>query len=193
MAYSEEELFDILNEDGTRTGRTKARGLVHRDGDLHGASHVFVIRRNAGRLQVLMQKRSADKDSFPSCWDTSAAGHLDTGENFDKAAVRELKEELGVSGPVLKYIFTQKVEYTENFYDKPFHDNEIDHVYIAEIDEPEDYFRPESGEVECVQWQDADRVLAALRADDPAYCVRREEFEQLVELLNTNRIRTEYA
>lgn len=193
MAYSEEELFDILNEDGTRTGRTKARGLVHRDGDLHGASHVFVIRRVAAKLQVLMQKRSADKDSFPSCWDTSAAGHLDVGEDFDKAAVRELREELGVSGPEPKYIFTQKVEYTENFYGKPFHDNEIDHVYIVEIDEAEDYFQPEPGEVECVQWQDADRVLAVLRADDPAYCVRREEFEQLVELLNTNRIRTEYA
>ena len=183
MAYSREELFDILNEDGTRTGRTKARGLVHRDGDLHGASHVFVIRQDAGRLQVLMQKRSADKDSFPSCWDTSAAGHLDAGEDFDQAAIRELREELGVSGPVPEYIFTQRVEYTETFYEKPFHDNEIDHVYIAEVDKPESWFSPEPGEVECVEWQDAEKVLAALQADDPAYCVRREEFEQLIYIL----------
>ncbi len=186
MAYTEDELFDILNEDGSRTGCTKARGLVHRDGDLHGASHVFVIRRVAAKLQVLMQKRSADKDSFPSCWDTSAAGHLDVGEDFDSAAVRELREELGVSGPEPQYLFTQRVEYREIFYGKPFHDNEIDHVYIVEIDEPEDYFRPEPDEVECVQWQDAERVLEALRADDPAYCVRREEFEQLTDILGRN-------
>ena len=186
MAYTEEELFDVLNEDGSRTGQTKARGLVHRDGDLHGASHVFVIRHMAEGLQVLMQKRSADKDSFPSCWDTSAAGHLDAGEDFDRAALRELQEELGVTGAKPSYIFTQRVEYTENFHGKAFHDNEIDHVYIVEIDEPESYFHPEPCEVECVQWQDADKVLAALAADDPAYCVRREEVEQLVRILKSS-------
>ena len=44
-----------------------------------------------------MQKRSADKDSFPGVYDVSSAGHLPAGEDFRKSAVRELKEELGIS------------------------------------------------------------------------------------------------
>ncbi len=43
-----------------------------------------------------MQRRSLDKDSAPGLWDTSAAGHVETSENYDLAAQRELNEELGI-------------------------------------------------------------------------------------------------
>ena len=65
MAFSGDDLFEILNEDGTPTGRIKKRALVHQDGDLHGASHIFVVRLHQGRIQVLLQKRSQSMDSFP--------------------------------------------------------------------------------------------------------------------------------
>ena len=66
-------------------------------GDLHGASHVFLARLRGGRAELLLQKRSAQKDSFPGLYDISAAGHLDPGEDFAAAARRELAEELGVT------------------------------------------------------------------------------------------------
>src|SRR5439155_25666357 len=34
---------------------------------------------------------------FPGTWDSSASGHLDHGESYDACAVREVREELGVS------------------------------------------------------------------------------------------------
>ena len=37
-----------------------------------------------------------NKDTFPGTWDSSASGHLDTGESYDACAVRELREELGL-------------------------------------------------------------------------------------------------
>ena len=80
MAFSDQELFDILEEDGTPSGQQKPIALVHQDGDLHGASHIFIVREKEGSMQVLLQKRSQNKDSFPGCWDTSSAGHLDAGE-----------------------------------------------------------------------------------------------------------------
>jgi len=43
-----------------------------------------------------MQKRAVTKDVHPNCWDSSAAGHVDSGETYERAAVRELSEELGV-------------------------------------------------------------------------------------------------
>lgn len=59
-----EEHFDLLNEDGSLKGVSKARSLVHRDGDLHRAVHVWVFGRGKPP-QLLLQKRSDEKDTFP--------------------------------------------------------------------------------------------------------------------------------
>ena len=91
-----EEYLDIVDGEGEPTGRTKARSLVHRDGDLHRTSHVWIARRKGGRLQLLLQKRSRNKDSHPGCYDISSAGHIPAGSDFEDSALRELKEELGV-------------------------------------------------------------------------------------------------
>ena len=98
MADPANECFALRREDGSLTGEIKLRALVHRDGDLHGASHVFLARLRGERAELLLQKRSAQKDSFPGLYDISAAGHLDPGEDFAAAARRELAEELGVTG-----------------------------------------------------------------------------------------------
>ncbi len=88
----EEEIFDVVNEHDEPIG-TAARSVVHREGLLHRSAHVLVFDR-AGRL--FMQRRGLSKDTSPGDWDTSAAGHLNAGENYPDAALRELAEELGV-------------------------------------------------------------------------------------------------
>ena len=40
------EYFDIRDSAGNPTGEVKARSLVHRDGDIHGTSHVWLVRKN---------------------------------------------------------------------------------------------------------------------------------------------------
>lgn len=67
---AEEERFDVLNEDGSHKGFSKARSLVHRDGDWHRSTHIWVL--NA-RGQVLVQRRAAGKDTFPVRWGVFAA------------------------------------------------------------------------------------------------------------------------
>ena len=59
------ELFDIRTPDGEVTGQAKERSAVHRDGDWHGTAHIWLVRRQNGRLQVLLQKRSREKETFP--------------------------------------------------------------------------------------------------------------------------------
>jgi isopentenyldiphosphate isomerase len=49
-----------------------------------------------GPGRVLLQKRSMLKDLSPGLWDSSCSGHLDSGEDYDAAARRELAEEIGV-------------------------------------------------------------------------------------------------
>lgn len=183
MAFSDQELFDILNEDGTPSGRLKPRALVHRDGDLHGASHIFVTRKHNGIIEVLLQKRSKNKDSFPSCLDTSSAGHLDAGESFDEAAQRELSEELGLQNCKPRFLFIEPQDYTAEFYGQPFHDREIDHVYLLELDQDAEAFQVEKSEIESVQWMSARDLRNALERRDPAFCVKPEEFFRLIPYL----------
>jgi len=91
MAQNLEELFDVVDEQD-RVTRQLPRREVHRLGLRHRAVHILV-RNRAG--QVFLQKRSMAKDLFPGAWDSSAAGHVGAGEDYDGTAVRELGEELG--------------------------------------------------------------------------------------------------
>jgi isopentenyl-diphosphate delta-isomerase type 1 len=87
-----EELFDVVDERDMVIGQ-RARADVHRLGLRHRAVHVLVF--NA-RGQLFLQKRSMQKDCFPGAWDSSAAGHLEAGEDYDACALRELREELNL-------------------------------------------------------------------------------------------------
>jgi len=90
-----EEIFDVVNERDEVIGQAP-RSRVHRQGLKHRAVHVFLF-DPSGRLFV--QKRSAKKDTSPGLYDSSASGHVDSGEDYDACAVRELKEELGLDAP----------------------------------------------------------------------------------------------
>lgn len=89
------EVFDVYDEDGNHVG-TARRSEVHGDPSLvHRSVHVLVFRPGGG---LLLQKRSANKDTAPGKWDTSVGGHLGRGESYLAAAIRETAEELGIGG-----------------------------------------------------------------------------------------------
>lgn len=87
-----DEVFDVVNERDEVIGQ-RPRSEVHRLGLMHRAIHVLVF--NAAG-QVFLQKRSMAKDRQPGLWDSSASGHVDSGEDYDSCAVRELREEIGL-------------------------------------------------------------------------------------------------
>ena len=85
-----DELFDVVDEKD-EVIRQEKRGVVHAEGLWHRAVHVFLFNKHG---ELFLQKRSALKDVHPGKWDSSAAGHLDVGEEYAAAAERELGEEL---------------------------------------------------------------------------------------------------
>jgi len=87
-----EEIFDVVNERDEVVGCAPRRE-VHAQGLMHRAVHVLVF--NA-RGEVFLQKRSMQKDTAKGKWDSSASGHLDSGEDYDACAIRELREEIGL-------------------------------------------------------------------------------------------------
>jgi len=90
-----EEIFDVVDERDEVIGQA-SRADVHRRGLKHRAVHVLVFNQ---RGELFLQKRSMAKDSCPGLWDSSASGHLDSGEVYDLCAVREVREELGLELP----------------------------------------------------------------------------------------------
>ncbi len=74
----------------------ETREEVHRKHLLHRAVHVLVF-DSEGR--VYAQRRSMQKDTYPGRYTTSCSGHVDAGETYDTAVVRELVEELGITVP----------------------------------------------------------------------------------------------
>src|SRR5258705_3481722 len=86
------KMFDVVNEGEEVIGQ-KPRREVHRLGLMHRAVHVLVFNSHG---QVFLQKRSMTKDRQPGLWDSSASGHVDSGEEYDACAIRELREELGL-------------------------------------------------------------------------------------------------
>jgi 16S rRNA (adenine1518-N6/adenine1519-N6)-dimethyltransferase len=87
------EIFDVVDADDQVTG-TATRAEVHTQRLTHRAVHVFVFNK---RGDLLLQKRSLLKDMCPGLWDSSVSGHLDSGESYETAAVRELEEEMGIT------------------------------------------------------------------------------------------------
>lgn len=92
----DDELFDVVDEND-QVLRQEQRSVVHAENLLHRAVHILVFNK---RKEVLLQKRSLLKDNFPGLWDSSAAGHLDAGEDYEPCAIRELQEELGIETDV---------------------------------------------------------------------------------------------
>ena len=106
-----EEMIEIVDTEGATIG-IRRRSEVHGDPSLlHKVVHVLVF-NDAGNL--LLQKRSMNKDVAPGKWDTSVGGHVSPGEDLKKAALREMKEELGVIPediePLYSYIHSDSHE-----------------------------------------------------------------------------------
>ncbi len=87
------ELLSVVDEND-HVIDTLPRYQIHASGLRHRAVHILVFNENE---ELFLQKRSFNKDHNKGLWDTSAAGHVDTGEDYITSAIREAKEELGVN------------------------------------------------------------------------------------------------
>ena len=87
-----EDIFDVVDSNDQVIDQ-RPRSEVHRLGLQHRAIHLLVFNSKG---ELFLQKRSMKKDCFPGTWDSSASGHVDSGEDYDTCALREPREELGL-------------------------------------------------------------------------------------------------
>ena len=84
------ELIHILDENGVETNKLEDRKFVHEKGLWHNEVACIVINK---KKQVLLQRRSKNKKSYPNCW-ALCAGHVVAYEDIKEAIIKEMREEL---------------------------------------------------------------------------------------------------
>lgn len=177
------EIFDIVDENGEPTGVVKERTKVHEDGDLHRTAHVWILRDNDnGGQDILLQKRSANKDSFPGCYDISSAGHIPAGSGYVESALRELKEELGIDAVAEELIDCgiRRLSDTNIFYGKVFKDNRIMRIYKMKRNNIAiEKLTLQKEEIESVIWMDYEACVEAVRNNTIKHCILLDELMQL--------------
>jgi len=174
------EYFDILDENGNKTGKIKLRSEVHRDGDWHKSVHIWIINDKG---DILLQRRCATKDSNPNMLDISCAGHLTAGDESLSGAIRELKEELNldVKPEELHFIKTLK---RNSKYTSTFINNEFDDLYILRTTKSTDdmkYQEEEISEIFFVPYKEFKNMVKNKKED---LLRHEEEFEILFNLFD---------
>ena len=167
------EVIDICDEKGFPTGSTIDRDIAHRDGILHRTAHVWVVRENPNGYDILLQKRSMEKESFPGLYDTSSAGHIPAGQEPIDSALRELKEELGITAQPseLSYAGIFRIQYEKEFHGKMFRDNEVTRVYVYQEPIEIQNLTLQVSEVDEVRRFDLEEVYKEIQVTRERFCV----------------------
>jgi isopentenyl-diphosphate Delta-isomerase len=152
-----DEQCQLYSNQGTvLTGQGAPKRDLFQNGQLHGASHVWIWRKSNGNIEVLVQKRAAHKSTWPNRYDISAAGHIDLGEKPVAAALREAQEEIGLqinADDLVFFCAHRAYLVAENGY----LENEIQHLYLLELPNDGDFTLQEQ-EVSSLEWKHLDEL-----------------------------------
>ncbi|MDQ0114674.1 NUDIX hydrolase [Paenibacillus harenae] len=162
-----DELFDIYDEHMNPLG-TATRSETHAKGYWHRTIHCWLTRKEGDHRLVRFQLRQTTKDTNPSCYDITAAGHLSAGETLTEA-VRELEEELGVQAPLEQLIpLCQVREQCEGVVNGvPFIDREVSDVFGLVCETPLAELRLQPEEVAGVFEAELEALLALFEGSLP--------------------------
>lgn len=175
-----EEQIDVLNRDGSFAGYARGRTEVHAKGLWHRTVHIWAFDKND---RILFQLRARVKENNPGLLDTSCAGHISAGDSSRNAAVRELREELGVkkNADDLEYLFESGHESVLN--GGAYLDNEFYDVYrIVLSDEEAASLVPQPGEVDDFVWMTVEEFAAELRNHPEKFVDHPKDFGWLTGL-----------
>ena len=142
-----DEIIDILTSEGEFTGKTCLKSEAHQKGLYHQTVHIWFYTDDK---KVLLQKRASVKKVFPNHWDVSVAGHIGAGEKIESAAIREVKEEIGIS---ISEHDLSKIGMRKDKIEHPngILDYEFKHVFISKLQHNLSTLTMQTDEIDDVQ------------------------------------------
>ena len=134
---------------------------------------MWIVRGSAAGHDILLQKRSMEKESYPGLYDTSSAGHIPAGDEPLGSALRELEEELGIAAEAeeLSYAGTFSIRYEKTFHGRLFRDNEFTTVYVYDRPVDTGALVLQKSEVDEVRWFGLDEVWEEIARSRERFCV----------------------
>lgn len=166
------EIWDLYDADGRKTGRTMRRGEDVPSGFYHLGVHIWPINR---RGEFLIQQRAATVQWKPNVWAVTGGSGV-SGEDALTAARRELREELGYDAAPGEMQQIACLRRTNSFC----------HVFAIRLDCPESSFVLQQEEVSAVKWCDGARLLRMV-ADNVMYNYGDAYFRMLLHYQRTHR------
>lgn len=115
------EVLNIVNENDEVIGR-ETREKIHHEGLLHREVHVYFVTPNK---EIIFQHRAKDKDTYPDLLDATVGGHVEIGDSYEQAAIRETEEETGIKIMFNDFIVINKIKK----YSKDTATNKINNVF----------------------------------------------------------------
>ena len=132
------ELWDLYDKERKPLGKTHIRGLPLDKGEYHLVVFVWTF-NSCG--QVLMTKRSAEKQSYAGLWEHTG-GSVQAGETSLQAILRELREETGISATAEELCLAESYRRS----------NDICDIYFLKKDVPLEEIRLQPGETCDAKW-----------------------------------------
>lgn len=173
------EFIDVLDENGKKTGIVRNRKLVYKNGDWHKTVHVWLLN---SQNELLIQKRAKDKETFPNLWAISIAGHVMSGETSKEAALREIREEIGINTLEEDLIYMFSVRRNQLYKDGMLH--VLDDVYLLKYDLDIQKTNIQKEELSDIKFINYKEFKQSLKEKDPSFVPYTKEHELLFKYLS---------
>ena len=154
------ELIEIVDENGNFTGQVMDKEEAHDKNLLHNEVGIFIINDDG---KVLLQKRSANKRFSPNKWGL-CAGHVDAYETLEDAALREIKEEVG-----LDVTPKELIPYGEREITISDSNSHITYFYYVKCNKKEDEFIIQEEELSEVKWFNIDEIITMIKDEKTSF------------------------
>jgi isopentenyl-diphosphate delta-isomerase len=173
-----DELWQLYDEQGRPlAGKGATKKETFSKGLLHAAAHVWIWRLTATGPEVLLQKRAANKTTWPNCYDISAAGHIDLDEAPLAAGLRESQEEIGLDiAPEQLQLFSVQRAHLRAGESV---ENEFQWLYLLRLDS-QHTFAMQTAEVDSVAWKPLADFAAETRGEAMGYVPHGELYYDTV-------------
>jgi len=172
MPINSKELLFVVDENNNPLAPLP-RDEVHAKGYWHRNSHVWIVN---SKNQTLCGKRSLLKNANPGKWDPIFGGHTNAGEEYLDCAIKEVKEELGLS------IDPSQLEFCK--LHKSYKEKEFNSVYLLRGELDIDKLIIEKDELDKIEWRDSLELAGLGINDHPDWVSRGYEQEILNKIIN---------
>lgn len=164
-----DQQFEVLDEQGHKTGQLLDRDTVHAQELWHEVVNVWIINSKG---EVLLQLRGHEVDLNPDVWDVAIGTHVRPGEEPLAAAQRCLQTELGVTivPENLKHLFN--IQSANSVGEGKTH-RVLGHVFLLKHDIPLEQFTFDTKKIAQLAWRPLIQVMAEVGSTEgPQYFPR---------------------